>query len=123
MNFFVFDSLQQLVASGVWVLTNMGCIQSGQKSSRKNGEVYHYNNGETWLNRPKEGYHWEQQRSYERHLNDGTGCEYVVGGMAGVGMTGMGLADGMGDGMGAGCDGGGDGGACGAGGCGGCGAC
>ena len=103
----------------------MGCIQSWQKTwRRKNGEVYNYKNngcGESWLNRPQEGYHWEQnsQRNYERHLNDGTGCEYVIGGMAGVGMTGLAMANVMD----AGCDGGDGGAACGAGGCGGCGAC
>ena len=83
--------------------------------------MYNYNNGDAWLNRPSEGYHWEQ-RNYERYLKDGTGCEYAVAGMAGVGMTGMSCAYVMGDGVGTGCDGGG-GAACGAGGCGGCGAC
>ena len=122
--------LELLIATLVRASTRMGCIQSGQKASRKNGDVYHYN-GETWLNRPQEGYHWEQnsQRSYERYLNEGTGCE-VVAGMAAIGTTGMGVAHVIGDGVGAGCDGddgggadGGAGAACGAGGCGGCGAC
>ena len=89
--------------------------------------------GDTWLNKPDGGYHWEENQmqnnaTYDRYVKDGAGCEMAaITGMVAVGGAGIGIA-GVADGMGAAAcaSGGGDGGAaagCGAGGCGGCGGC
>ena len=92
----------------------MGCVASSEKTQ-------HPNTGENWLNRPNEGYHWEQNktnnsdsktngRNLSANMNerDATGVEGYVA------ADQYGGVDAMGGGAAAGC---------GAGGCGGCGGC
>ena len=111
----------------------MGCVKSklNQDKPKKVCTCQYY--GDTWLNKPDEGYHWEQNQErtvkYECYSKDGAGCEgailtgMVAVGGAGLGMTGV--VDSMGAaacGSGSAAGGGGTAG-CGAGGCGGCGGC
>ena len=94
----------------------MGCVPSSNKDVHQNTG----NGGDNWLNRPQEGYHWEQNKtnnsdsktgvrnpSANANERDGTGVEGYVA------AESYGGADGIGGGAAA----------CGAGGCGGCGGC
>ena len=98
----------------------MGCVPSSQKNSHQNIGSGHYSD-DNWLNRPQEGYHWEQNKGLnstsktygqtananekESNEKDGTGVEGYVAAESYGGADGMGAAG------------------CGAGGCGGCGGC
>ena len=105
----------------------MGCVKSKMEKPKKVCTCPYQ--GDTWLNKPDEGYHWEQSQmqnndNYQRYLKDGAGCESApIIGMVAVGGAGIGIAgvaDAMGD---AACGSGGAAAGCGAGGCGGCGGC
>ena len=97
----------------------MGCMPSSEKirhCSHTEHNAKSHNSDATWLNRPEEGYHWENNKAQNTNFKkdtrtasasqqDGTGVEGLVA------VEAYGAADGMGAA------------ACGAGGCGGCGGC
>ena len=118
----------------------MGCVKSSQLDQFEKGYGGAYNfNQNTWLNRPPDGYHWEQckannkchSKNYERQIREGCGCEGVaIAGIAVMGGATYGaaaVAHGLNaaescEPYGMGC-GAADAAGCGAGGCGGCGGC
>ena len=90
----------------------MGCIPSSQPNVNANGVS---SSDPNWLNRPKEGYHWEQNK-VQNTTSKSDGLKSSSNERDGTGVEGYVAAESYGgvDGMGA---------ACGAGGCGGCGGC